>query len=269
VITDAAPIACIIESMSESEPTPGGTPGETPGETIDRRVTPDGNEIALVRRGTEFEIIYDGQFLMASDRRRSERELATLALAPLGQRNDSTVLVAGLGMGHTLRAVLDTAGVIRVDVVEVSEAVIDWNKQHFGALNGNALGDPRVHLHHADLMSFLKRMRYEPIEEVKDGWLALLLDVDNGPSWLSRPQNEIIYGDDGLGRLETALRHGGVLGIWAAQRELDLFQRMHARMVNVAEMAVPVDVGGRAGLDYVYRGRRPAEKVHDPKMAQA
>src|SRR2546430_2655608 len=111
----------------EGPPPPGAAPGSlTAAETVDRRVTPDGNEIALVRRGVEFEIVYDGQFLMASDCRRSERELATLALAPLGQRNDVTVLVAGLGMGHTLRAVLDTVGVVRVDVVEVSDAVIEW-----------------------------------------------------------------------------------------------------------------------------------------------
>src|SRR5439155_13410553 len=112
---------------------------------------------------------------------------------------------------------------------------------------------------------FLKRTRYEPIEPVKDGWLALLLDVDNGPSWLSRPQNEVIYGEDGLARLELALRHGGVLGIWSAQRELELLQRMHSRIVNVAEMVVPVDVQGRASLDYVYLGRRPHEKSHIPK----
>lgn len=230
------------------------------GETIDRRVTPDGHEIALVRRGDAFEIVFDGQFLMASDCRRSEKELAQLALAPLGQRDDTSVLVGGLGMGHTLRAVLDAPGVVRVDVVEIAEAVVDWNRAHFKALNGDALADPRVHLHVTDLLTFLKRLRYEPIPEVKDGWLAVLLDVDNGPTWLSRPQNEAIYTEDGLGRLEAALRHGGVLGIWSAQRELDLLRAMHARLVNVAELAVPVEVGGRASLDYIYRGRRPPER---------
>jgi spermidine synthase len=98
------------------------------GETIDRRVTSDGHEVALVKRGDDFEIIYDGNFLMASDCRRSEQSLAELALSPLSQRDDVTVLVAGLGMGHTLRAVLNTPGVVRVDVVEIEPAVVEWNQ---------------------------------------------------------------------------------------------------------------------------------------------
>ena len=251
-------------------------PENVVGETIDRRVTPEGTEIALVKRGEEYEIIFDGQFLMASDCRRSEKQLAELAMAPLGQRNDVTILVAGLGMGHTLRAVLDMPGVIRVDVVEIAEAVVDWNRLYFGPLNGNALGDPRVHLHTGDLLGFLKRMRYEPEslgEVVKEGWLGMLLDVDNGPSWLSRPQNEFLYTDDGLARLEASLRHGGVLAVWSAQREIELLQRMHARLVNVAELAIPVEVQGKASLDYVYRGRRPPEKrpggAHGGHMPQA
>src|SRR5579883_1068764 len=227
---------------------------ETP-RTIDRRVTPDGHEVALVRRGDAFEIVWDGCFLMASDCRRSERALAELGLAPLAQRDDVTVLVGGLGMGHTLRAALDQPGVARVDVVEISQAIVDWNREHFRALHGDALADPRVHLHVADLARFVERAR--PDERVRDGWLALLLDVDNGPSWTSRPANASLYDDDGLARLERALRPGGVLAVWSAQRELPLLGRLHARLVQVAELAVPVEVGGRDSLDYVYRGRRP------------
>ena len=230
------------------------------GETIDRRVTSDGHEIALVKRDEAFEIIYDGNFLMASDCRRSERSLAELALAPLSQRDDVTVLVAGLGMGFTLRAVLDGPGVQRVDVVEISDAVVAWNREHFGKLNGGALADPRVHLHEGDLLGFLKRTRFEPIPEVKDGWLALILDVDNGPSWPTRPQNAALYTDEGIGKLEAGLRHGGVLAVWSAQREVEFMRRMHARMLNVAELVIPVDIGDKPGLDYVYRGRRAPER---------
>jgi spermidine synthase len=229
------------------------------GETVDRRVTADGHEVALVRRGDEWEIVYDGNFLMASDCRRSEQALAELTLAPLGQRNDVTVLVAGLGMGHTLRAALDAPGVVRVDVVEIAEPVVEWNRRHFGALNGGALDDPRVRLHVGDLLGFLKRVRLEPLAdepEVRAGWYALLLDVDNGPAWPTRPQNGALYDDEGLGRLEGALHHGGVLGVWSAERDVAFLQRMHARFVSVAELAVPVEVRGRASLDYVYRGRR-------------
>lgn len=250
---------------------PSRDEAEAPAETIDRRATEEGVEIALVRRGERFEIVYDGQFLMASSCRRSEQALAELSLAPLTQRNDITVLVAGLGVGHTLRAVLDSPGVVRVDMVEAAQAVVDWNREHFGAVNGDALADPRVHLHVSDLQGFLKRQRLDPLPEVAHGWLALLLDVDNGPGWLSRPRNANLYTDEGIARLEGALRPGGVLGVWSAERDVPLLQRLHARLVAVAELAVPVEVGGHASLDYVYRGRRPPEAKAGPssKMPQA
>ena len=241
--------------MSE---TSGGAPA-SPGEVIERRVTPEGTEIALVKRDAEFEIVYDGHFLMASDCRRSERSLAELAMAPLSQRDDVTVLVAGLGMGHTLRAALDSPGVIRVDVVEISDAVVEWNRQYFAALNGAALDDPRVQLHTVELAQFVKQFRYTPIEPVKDGYLALLLDVDNGPSWPTRRENANLYTDEGLEKLAGILRPGGVIAVWSAQREVEFVRRMHARFVNVAEMVVPVEIGGKAGLDYIYRGRRAPE----------
>jgi len=40
---------------------------------------------------------------------------------------------------------------------------------------------------------------------------------------------------------------------------------MHARLKNVAEVVVPVDLDdGKSNLDYVYRGRRPPNPV-EPK----
>jgi len=94
--------------------------------------------------------------------------------------------------------------------------------------------------------------------------------VDHGhvrPALVSRPGNESFYDDEGIERLETVLRPGGVLALWSATREPALLQRMHARMKNVAEIVVPVDLDdGKSNLDYVYRGRRPPNPV-EPKSA--
>jgi spermidine synthase len=190
---------------------------------------------------------------MSSACRRSERALAELALTPLGGRDDLRVLVAGLGVGHTLRAVLDWPGLVSVDVVEISDAVVEWNRRHFAALNGNALEDPRVRVHTMDLARFIGD---PPSFGEPEGWLALLLDVDNGPSWPARAANAALYEDAGLAELEGLLQPGGVIAVWSAQREADFARRLGARFAEVAELPVPAEVGGQPAPDYIYRGRR-------------
>jgi predicted membrane-bound spermidine synthase len=236
-------------------------------EIIDRRVE-EGGLVELVRRGEALDVLQDGRRVMRSDARRNEQQLVELALAPLGQRDDITVVLAGLGMGFTLRALLDAPGVQRVDVVEGSRAIIDWEARHFAALNGDALADKRVTVHALDLAAFLKGVKAISIARPGDageGWLALVLDLDEGPRTLARPGNAAFYDDDGVARLEEALRPGGVLAMWSSAREPELLQRLHGRMRNVAEVVVPVEVDGAAGLDYVYRGRRAPQTVASKK----
>jgi spermidine synthase len=230
-------------------------------EVLERLVDETGLTYELHRRGEAYDVVVDGTRQMASDERRAERSLIELTLAPLRDRDDVSLLLAGLGMGYTLRAALDSPNVKRVDVVEASRAIVDWEARYFAALNGDALKDPRVKLHTVELGAFLKQVRLGsahdvPPELAADGWLALVLDVGEGPASPGRPGNEQLYTDEGLERLEGALRPGGVLALWSAQREPELVRRMHARLQNVAEVAVPIDLDGQAGLDYVYRGRR-------------
>jgi spermidine synthase len=228
---------------------------------IDRRVE-DGATIELVQRGEALDVLLEGRRVMRSDARRAEKQLVELALAPLGQRDDITVVLAGLGMGFTLRALLDAPGVQRVDVVEASAAVVEWEARHFAGLNGDALKDPRVRLHAMDLAAFLKALRTKDLAPPSgDGWLALVLDMDEGPALISRAGNDAFYDDAGIERLEAALRPGGVLALWSATREPPLLQRMHARLKNVAEIVVPVDLDDKSNLDYVYRGRRPPNPI--------
>jgi spermidine synthase len=238
------------------------TPVEPAAELLDRKVEDDGATIELYRRGEAYEVRLDGRCAMASDVRRSEKSLAELAVAPLRGRDDVTVLVAGLGMGHLVRQVLDAPGVkvTRVDVVERSRTLVEWESRYFAALNGDAMKDSRVQLHDGDLLTFLKQARLGVGGELPaEGWYAVVLDTDEGPSALSRPGNAALYTDEGLAKLEGALRPGGVVVIWSAGRESELARRLSARFQNVAEIAVPTDTG----LEYVYRGRRqppPATK---------
>jgi hypothetical protein len=251
------------------------TPGEAKGEIIETAVDPDGRQLLLRRAAGGFEIVSDGRVVMQSALRRSERELVNLGMVPLRDRNDITVLVAGLGMGYLLAAVLESPRVIRVDVVEHCPAIIEWNRNHLSTLHREPpLADARVHVHQMGLLAYLRAMRYGTLPDVKlegGGYLALLADLDDGPSALSRPRNEDLYDDDGLSDLEFGLRPGGVLALWSAQREQALLGRLNGRFQNLAEIAVPVDVPGHAGLDYIYRGRKraPAGGARSATRAQA
>lgn len=218
--------------------------------TVVESVVEEGVTVELAQRDEAWEISAGGQTVMASDVRGIEVPLAELAIEPWRGRDDISVLVAGLGMGHLLRAALDQPGVSRADVVEVSPALIDWGARCFGTLNGAATVDPRVHVHRSELVAFLRAPRAPELPP--DGWFVILLDVDRFPAHLDRPGNAFLYGDEGLALLEGALRPGGVLGLWTTQRDDDLIKRLSRRLQSVSRVTVP----GNDGMCYVYRGRR-------------
>jgi hypothetical protein len=241
------------------------------GEVLSEAAGPDGETLILRQAGGGFEILSrapsapEPHLLMASSLRRCESELCNFVMGPLRDRNDITVLLAGLGMGYTLSTLLQSPRVIRVDVVEHSPAIIEWNRGPLATLhNEPPLSDSRVHVHAMGLSDYLRSVRYGAIPGLQlenGGYLAVVLDLDHGPSTLLRPQNAGLYTDDGLQDLEDALRAGGVLAMWSAQREPELLARMGARFQNLAEVAYPVDVPGSPGLDYLYRGRKRASAV--------
>ena len=69
--------------------------------------TPDGTDMRLTRRDDEYVILANGKPLMSSRMHGSEEALATLACRQARIDGQPRVLVGGLGMGFTLRAVLD------------------------------------------------------------------------------------------------------------------------------------------------------------------
>ena len=150
---------------------------------IDSRVE-DGVKLELVQRGEALDVLVDGRRVMRSDARRAEKQLVELALAPLGQRDDITVVLAGLGMGFTLRALLDAPGVERVDVVEASRAVARVGGAPFRrAQRRRAEGSAREAARDGSggLLEVAAH-RAPSSRRVGDGWLALVLDMDEGPA---------------------------------------------------------------------------------------
>jgi len=213
-----------------------------PLETL-RADTPHGELVLQLRGGARpgAALFLAGSILMDSDLAASERELARRGLAALEEARQSdgapggearesgdgpgeamggaprrargcSVLVAGLGLGLTLEELLSLRGVGRIEVVEIFAPLVDWNRGPLAPLNGRALADPRVGVRVGDLREFLEAdlrgaARYD----------LLLLDIDNGPTWLSLAGNSWLYEREGLERLRAHTAPRGVIAFWATE----------------------------------------------------
>jgi spermidine synthase len=211
----------------------------------------DGARLRLVRRAGLCEVWRGETRLFAEARRREDRAFAEFALAPLAGRDDLTILIAGLGTGLLLRAVLDIPGVRAVEVIERSPAIVRWCGTQLATSNGGALVDPRVKV----VVSELRARLSGP--DAPAGLFGLLLDLDATAAAPSEPGNEAFYDAGGVALLSTALRPGGVLALASERREPELLRHLSQRLQNVAEIAAPVD-SEPGKLDYFYRARRPA-----------
>jgi spermidine synthase len=190
-----------------------------PLELLGATVTPDGTDMKLVRRDSEYIILANGKSLMSSRMHGSEEALATLGCRRARTLEQPCVLVGGLGMGFTLRATLDVLPSDAIVVVtELLPAVVEWNRGPLGPLAGHPLKDKRVRVEIGDVS--------DTIRSSSGKFDAVLLDVDNGPAAFSASDNAGLYGDRGLAAARAALRMGGVLAVWSAREDRKFEQRL-------------------------------------------
>jgi spermidine synthase len=176
-------------------------------------------ELVLRRRGEVVELISGGLFAMDTADTSTERALAEVALAALEGDRRLDVLVGGLGLGFTVAAVLADDRVRHVDVVELSPAVIGWVAGGLVAATAEVLDDPRVRVHTGDVRHLVPRLPASGLD-------AVLLDVDNGPGFLLHPANAEVYAGGFLAAVVRALRPGGVLAVWSAERSPELLRTL-------------------------------------------
>ena len=208
-----------------------------PQHTLGRASTPDGGEIVLYERDGAYFIRVNGLELMTSRAHGSEEDLARLALAKVKRKNPK-VLVGGLGMGFTLRAVLDAVPKsAKIMVAEILPAVIAWNHNELAHLAGSPLDDPRVAVVDRDVA--------EIIAAAPSAFDAVLLDVDNGPAALTVTVNERLYGPSGLATIHRCLRPDGVLGVWSADPDKAFERRLAKAGFKVSTETVPARRGGK------------------------
>lgn len=172
------------------------------------RASDEHGEIALAMRGDVTELIVDGVFTMDTVDTATERALARLALDRL-PGDSLRVLVGGLGLGFTVRALLDDPRVARVEVVELHAPLVAWARAGTVPPLAGLLDDPRVAVTVSDVLEAVAALP-------RAGLDAVLLDVDNGPGFLVHPTNAAVYGPAFLAAAAGALAPGGVLGIWSA-----------------------------------------------------
>jgi len=218
-------------------------PAEPP-TTIAREAGPRGEVAVRVRRGPSgpvHELIVAGVFAMDDAETSSEVALAEMALAQCAR--PQRVLIGGLGLGHTALAVLRDARVREVTAVEIEPALIGWARAGLVPALAAVGADPRVRLVEGDVGAILGREG--------TAYDVVLLDVDNGPSFLVHERNHQLYGEPALRATLARVAPGGVLVIWAAQREPALLALLGevAGPDRVSEVVLPIERDGRA-FDY-------------------
>lgn len=200
-------------------------------ERLGQARTPDGTLLELFRHDGAYLIRADGVELMSTRRHLSEVRLAEVACAPCAHQTSARVLIGGLGLGFTLRAALrqlrDDAKIV---VVELVQAVIEWNANPVYELSADAMRDLRVRIVHDDVVNVLKA---HPAQ-----FDAIMLDTDNGPAGMIMSENEKLYVPQGIESTVNALRAGGTIVYWSVSDDLSFAGALQRAGLSVKTIRV-------------------------------
>jgi spermidine synthase len=188
--------------------------------TLAEAKTPDGAELTLHVRDTEFYLRVNRQPLMGTNASESEKVLAELACVGLLTQPKPRVLIGGLGFGFSLRRVLECVGPqAEVVVAELLPEVVAWNRQFLTEVNGLLLDDPRVQVRIEDVFRVIGS---SPVGRFD----AILLDVDNGPIAMVQDGNGRLYQAQGLASIAKALKPKGRVTFWSAGQDQAFARRL-------------------------------------------
>jgi spermidine synthase len=212
--------------------------------------TPGRNkQVVLRRRGEHLDVIVDQVVLLSSAALETEVTFGALARR-IAERPTPRVLIGGLGFGGTLRGALEVLPSRAEVVVAERLAVLPrWlaappaGAPAALALGHQALSDPRVTMFSGDVFTCYAH----------DAFDAILLDVDNGPSWATFRDNAKLYGIEGLRRAHASLRNGGIFAVWSGAKEDAFLGRL--REANLRPECVPL-LEGQEQRARAYLGTR-------------
>ena len=228
-----------------------------PFRNLGQTYTPDGSQFALFEHDGEYFLKLNGRQLMSTTSTTSELLLAQLPCKGLGNRPDVRVLIGGLGLGYSLRRVLELVSpTATVEVAELLPAVVEWNREFLGAVNGALMDDPRVKVIVGDVFDVIRRAKNASYD-------VILLDVDNGPTSFVQSQNSRLYDRRGFGLISRTLKPGGKVAFWSACEEPGFLQSL--AYAGFKAEAIPAKANERSKRDahviYV------AERMMEPDAA--
>lgn len=215
-----------------------------PWKIVDSVSTAQGTLELRQRGDRDFLITVGGLVLMTSSAFRSEVALGRLACSHLKNHAGPRVLVGGLGMGYTLKAVLDFLPPTgRVVVAELNPVVLEWCRGPLAGLTGCAAADPRVTVEIADVADLIRR---SAADAAAQGFDAVVLDLYKGPDAHSHKRDDPLYGSRAIESTRAALRPGGVFAVWGENYDAGFDKRLRA-----AGFSVTSERPGRGGLRHV------------------
>ena len=218
--------------------------------TLRRRLEP------LLQNQEVFEVKLGEEYLMSSLFTESERQLATLGLAPLEGALD--VVVGGLGLGYTAAEVLKDKMVSRLLVIDLFQPVIDWHQAGLVPLGRVITGDSRCELRQGDFFQLARTSFDANASERK--FNAILLDIDHSPEHFLNQTNESLYTSEGLTSIRNQIKPGGVFALWSNDPASEVFTE-HLRAVfgtaTAHNIEFPNPYTGSISLNSVYLAQKP------------
>ena len=215
-------------------------------------ISTEAGTLELRQRGErDLLITVGGPVLMNSIANRSEVALGKTACGHLKNQDSPAVLVGGLGMGYTLKAVLDVLPVSgRVVVAELNPIVQKWCEGPLAILTDCAVADPRVTVKIADVAEVIKSSAGNDSQNLFD---AIVLDLYTGPHAHTNKYDDPLYGSLAIERTRAALKPGGVFAVWGENYDSGFDKRLGS-----AGFSVSHERPGRGGLRHVvYMAKLP------------
>ncbi|WP_432823514.1 spermidine synthase [Trichloromonas sp.] len=215
-----------------------------PWKTIESIPTDEGVLELRQRDERDFLITVGGLVLMNSLANRSEVVLGQLGCKHLRSHPAPRVLVGGLGMGFTLKAVLDSLPeTAQVVVAELNPVVLKWCQGPLAALTDNAVNDPRVSVEITDVAD---RVRRTAKESAVGRFDAIVFDLYKGPHYRTDSRNDPLYGSRAIDFAKEALNNKGVFAIWGENYDEGFVKRLRSAGFEVSSQRP-----GRGGLRHV------------------